>query len=244
MMSQKYWDALSLIDLEDRLKKPVEDRRVGKMQQTKLFTRSIFFLVSILLFISTPTYSQIHPSELRVATNWIDIRDSHIVKQSLDYSCGAASLATVLNEFYGLSVTEADVFNRLDYQEALSFSDIEKVSEDFGFKAGGLRLDFEKLLELQIPAIAYLDYRGQDHFTVITGISRDGIVSVADPSWGNRRFRRAQFEEMWLSAGGRILLIVPNDLNEQTANHNFFSNGVSFEHILQTLTALEIYPFK
>ena len=97
---------------------------------------------------ATPSYSQIHPSELRPISSWIDIRDSRIIKQSLDYSCGAASLATILNEFYGLDLTEADIFNRLENQEALSFSDLAKVFEDFGFKAGGLRVDFEKLLEL------------------------------------------------------------------------------------------------
>lgn len=213
------------------------------MKQTKLFTKNIWFLAAILAFFSTPSYSQIHPSELRTTSSWIDIRDSRIVKQSLDYSCGAASLATVLNEFYGLNITEADVFNRLENQEVLSFADLAKVSEDFGFKAGGLRVDFEKLLELQIPAIAYLDYRGRDHFTVITGISEDGIVSVADPSWGNRRFRRSQFEEMWLAVGGRILLIVPNDLSEPIIDNSFFSKSASFEKVLQTLTALEIKPF-
>ena len=33
--------------------------------------------------------------------SWKTLRDTRIVKQDLDYSCGAASLVTLLNEFYG-----------------------------------------------------------------------------------------------------------------------------------------------
>ncbi len=39
--------------------------------------------------------------------NWKALRDVKIVKQAQDFSCGAASLATLLNGFYGLSLTEA-----------------------------------------------------------------------------------------------------------------------------------------
>jgi len=34
--------------------------------------------------------------------SWKTLRDERVVKQDLDYSCGAASLATLLNEHYGL----------------------------------------------------------------------------------------------------------------------------------------------
>lgn len=31
--------------------------------------------------------------------SWKALRDAHVIKQDRDYSCGAASLATLLNEF-------------------------------------------------------------------------------------------------------------------------------------------------
>jgi len=37
--------------------------------------------------------------------SWKAFRDERVVKQDMDYSCGAASLATVLNEYYGQAVT-------------------------------------------------------------------------------------------------------------------------------------------
>jgi hypothetical protein len=39
-----------------------------------------------------------------------------------------------------------------------------------------------------IPIIAYLKYKGDDHFSVIRGFGPDGMVWLGDPSWGNRKF--------------------------------------------------------
>ena len=41
--------------------------------------------------------------------SWKTLRDNRIVKQDLDFSCGAAALATLLNEFYGQNVTEENL---------------------------------------------------------------------------------------------------------------------------------------
>ena len=38
-------------------------------------------------------------------TSWKALRDFRVVKQEFDYSCGAASVATLLNGFYGLDVS-------------------------------------------------------------------------------------------------------------------------------------------
>ena len=39
------------------------------------------------------------------------MRDFRVVKQELDYSCGASSLATLLNGFYGFDLSEEDILN-------------------------------------------------------------------------------------------------------------------------------------
>ena len=41
--------------------------------------------------------------------DWKTIRDDGIIKQDLGYSCGAASIATLLNRQYGQQVTEEEV---------------------------------------------------------------------------------------------------------------------------------------
>lgn len=59
--------------------------------------------------------------------SWKTLRDARIVKQDLDYSCSAASLATLLNEFYGQSVTEEALLKAMDISDIhASFEDMQK----------------------------------------------------------------------------------------------------------------------
>ncbi|RGA89472.1 peptidase C39, partial [Neisseria meningitidis] len=49
--------------------------------------------------------------------SWKERRDFNIVKQDLDFSCGAASVATLLNNFYGQTLTEEEVLKKLDKEQ-------------------------------------------------------------------------------------------------------------------------------
>src|SRR5690348_14751790 len=42
-----------------------------------------------------------------------ELRDLNVVKQATDYSCGAASLATLLIYYYGEMTSEADILSLL-----------------------------------------------------------------------------------------------------------------------------------
>lgn len=173
--------------------------------------------------------------------SWKALRDFRIVKQELDYSCGAASLATILNEFYGMSVTEEDVLTRMGATDRSSFQQLADVAPSYGVRAGGIMLSFDDLKQLQVPAMAYVQYRGDDHFTVIRGIRRDGVVHVADPSWGNRQLTAHQFRRMWEAPDtdgtmrGRILLILPNDVNMAEIDRTFFAEPEGWSLTLQTI---------
>lgn len=46
--------------------------------------------------------------------SWKTLRDKLVLKQDMDFSCGAASLATILRECYGVPVTERDLLLALD----------------------------------------------------------------------------------------------------------------------------------
>lgn len=174
--------------------------------------------------------------------SWQSFRDDRVVKQQLDYSCGAASVATILREFYGLDVSEADVLSRLTDDDRYSFADLAAVVQAWGLAGGGIALGFEKLMELKVPAAAYVLYRGQDHFTVISGVNpATGVVSVADPSWGNRRFKEHQFRRIWEAraeegAEGRPLLIVPR--SQATAagiDDTFFRTPGGWRNAIETV---------
>ena len=82
-----------------------------------------------MLFLNSPT------AHIRIPIqSWKTQRDSRIVKQDLDYSCSAASLATLLNEFYGQSVTEEALLKAMDKGDLrASFEDMQKALPQFGF---------------------------------------------------------------------------------------------------------------
>ncbi len=173
--------------------------------------------------------------------SWKQLRDAGVVKQDLDYSCGAASVATIMNGFYGFEVTEETLLETMakDAQSAISgagsgaasFNDMAEVVRPYGLKGVGVALNFEQLKKLKTPAIAYLRYRDDDHFSVIRGIATDGTVQLADPSWGNRRFTQQQFLTMWETRDGealkgKILLLLPDGVDQDLINAAFFGADV------------------
>ena len=162
--------------------------------------------------------------------SWKQLRDDRLEKQDLDFSCGSASVATILRSFYGVDVYEKDILNEVEIigdDGTASFSDLEQAVKKYGFKGVGLSVNFEKLKSMKIPAIVYLRYRGDDHFSVIRGISESGVVWLGDPSWGNRKFSEHQFKKMWETRDdenlkGKILLIIPQDKSTASLDKDFF----------------------
>lgn len=157
--------------------------------------------------------------------SWKARRDFGIVKQNLDFSCGAASIATLLNNFYGQKLSEQEILERMGKTELrASFEDMQQVMPQLGFEAKGYALPFEQLAQLKIPVIVYLKYRKNDHFSVLRGINGDTVL-LADPSLGNMSLSREQFLAAWKTRDGKmegkILAVLPK--NADTAkNADFF----------------------
>lgn len=153
-------------------------------------------------------------------TSWKTMRDRQIVKQTLDYSCGAASLATLINEFYGQSISEADLLEKLEKDDGyISFEDMRLTLPAFGFRAAGYAASYNQLTRLKIPVLVYIRHRREDHFSVLRGVD-DQTVWLADPSLGNRTYSRSQFLSMWetrdekaenAALKGRILAVLPDE---------------------------------
>lgn len=150
--------------------------------------------------------------------SWIERRDEGVVKQRLDYSCGIAALATLLRLQSIANPSEAQLIERfaaqLDtadnaaiqrrLQSGYSLADLAALAAAYGAKPIALRLNAAQLRGLKIPVIARLQVDTGAHFTVLAPPdSRSvSVVSLADPSWGNRRMLRHQFLDLWLEAGG------------------------------------------
>ena len=163
--------------------------------------------------------------------SWKTLRDKNIVKQDKDFSCGSASLTTLLNEFYGQSVTEEALLKAMDKGDLrASFEDMQRALPQFGFRAMGYAASYEQLTKLKAPVVVYLKHRKDDHFSVLRGIDAN-TVWLADPSLGNRTYSREQFLEMWetrkddqanAELEGKILAVLPNKA-EITTQNGFFT---------------------
>ena len=157
--------------------------------------------------------------------SWKARRDFGIVKQNLDFSCGAASIATLLNNFYGQKLSEQEILERMGKTELrASFEDMQQVMPQLGFEAKGYALPFEQLAQLKLPVIVYLKYRKNDHFSVLRGIDNDTVL-LADPSLGHVSMSRAQFLAAWKTREGemegKILVVVPRNA-DAVKNKDFF----------------------
>lgn len=182
--------------------------------------------------------------------SWKTLRDARVVKQDLDYSCGAASLATLLNEHFGLQVTEEVLLKAMNQDSGrASFEDMQRALPQFGFKAQGFAASWKQLIKLRIPVIVYLKYRKDDHFSVLRGISND-TVWLADPSLGNRTYSREQFLDMWenriesqsgYGLRGKFLMVLPIHKNHQKSG-NFFTKAPRRQSA-QAVEQLSIHAF-
>ena len=106
-----------------------------------------------------------------VATSRKALRDFRIVKQQLDYSCGAASMVTILNEFYGMSVTEEDVLPRMGATDRSSFQQLADMVPSCGVRAGGLMLSCDDPRQFTIPKDIGLAQIDETFFTQPRGWS-------------------------------------------------------------------------
>lgn len=190
----------------------------------------ILYFITFLLAINanaTPIYFNQHHQPIKVKS-WKEMRDQNIVKQDLDYSCGAASIATLLNGYFQQNVSEEDVLRLMDTGDMMaSFEDMQRALGELGYEAKGYAVSFETLQTLKIPVIVYVKHHKTDHFNVVSGINSQ-FIRLADPSLGKTTLSKHQFLEMWNTRDdetftGKILVILPkNDSQVQDDQKSAF----------------------
>ena len=136
-----------------------------------------------------------------------ELRDRYVVKQQLDYTCGAAALATLLTYYFGEETSEQEILQilisgltkdeqRLKAQRGFSLLDLKHVAQAKGYRAAGFKLTIEQLKQLAAPVIVFVQPLGYKHFAVLRGIDR-GRVFLADPARGNLRMSIGRFLGEW-----------------------------------------------
>ena len=147
------------------------------------------------------------------ATSLRALRDAGVVKQRYDYSCGSASLATLLTYGFNDPVDENALLRALldplsaeelaDLQKkGLSLLALQQLAQQRGYKAQGFRVYQSQLAKLSRPVIVFVKPHGYEHFAVLKGLRGDR-VHLADPSLGNARMPLYRFLDMWADASGR-----------------------------------------
>lgn len=139
--------------------------------------------------------------------NWQQVKSRNVVLQQHEYTCGAASLATILRYYYDDPISETEILQatllklsdkeREDReQNGLSMEDLARGASRLKYAAAVLEMDYEKLHKLPAPVIVRLVTEDFKHFVVYRG-ELDGWVFVADPIRGNVRMPRHEFIKLW-----------------------------------------------
>ncbi len=153
-----------------------------------------------------------------------DLRYTTMVRQTRDYSCGAAALATILTHYFGEETTEEQVLGTiLEHadeeaverirKEGVTLLDLKLYADSRGYEGAGYKIEVQDLQLLDRPAIALVDY-GYHHFVVLKGIA-EGRVHMADPAKGNLVKSLKEFQDMW----NGVILVFKNSNGPRIKDH-------------------------
>lgn len=118
-----------------------------------------------------------------------------VVRQVLEYSCGSASLATLLTYHLATPTTEMEVIGilrqrypgeeewRQKQTAGFSFEDIIFAADRLGFAAQAARTGLAELPRMAGPVIVHLNKGDWQHFSVLR-VARGGFYYMADPIQG------------------------------------------------------------
>jgi uncharacterized protein len=137
-------------------------------------------------------------------TSLKEARFARTIHQQYDFSCGSATVATLLTYQYGYPVSEQTAFVEMFQngnqekirKQGFSLLDIRRFLATHGFEADGYEAPLEKLAKTNTPAIVLITEHGYHHFVVVKGL-RENRVLIGDPATGTRAVPLRRFEEMW-----------------------------------------------
>lgn len=170
-----------------------------------MFSRYLSFCGALLIL----GCSQISDKE-RHFESYLDQKFKEVVRQQLDMSCGLAALSDIFIHRYNEGVFEYQLIDKVGLKERYSFSDLQKLSEEYNKKSIPVWMTYENLSLIKEPAIFYLERKGDKHFVSLSYVDSD-YIQIKDPAWGVLNYTRNQFEGYWLDEDkrkGRVLVFI------------------------------------
>lgn len=151
--------------------------------------------------------------------NLEQLRERGVMRQGWDWSCGAASLGTVLDYYYGRRFSELTIVlsmlkngdaAKVRAQGGFSLLDLKRFADAVGFRGEGYaELTLHDLQSFHVPVIVPVSIRGFPHFVVFRFMLGDRVV-VGDPAFGNLTLTTRRFLRIWASRIGFVVLRGPH----------------------------------
>lgn len=162
-------------------------------------------------FMAEPSHGYVLPVRtMKEIRNSLAFRTT--LHQKFDFSCGSAAIATLLTYQYGRPIDELSVFQAMYAAgdqakirvEGFSLLDMKRYLEARGYRADGVQVSLDELVQAHMPAIALISDNGYRHFVVLKGQEGDRVL-LGDPALGTRIVTREQFASLWM--GGIFFVI-------------------------------------
>jgi hypothetical protein len=181
---------------------PMSSNRTSSGQSPS--RRGVLALLAVCAGAAAITPALAQDGQMRRPRSFHQRRFDNVVRQVLEFSCGSASLATVLTYFLNRPTTEAEVIAILKERyptfeqwkeksnDGFSFEDIIFAADKIGFRAEAARVGLAQLTRLDGPVIVHLNKGSWQHFTVLRRFHQ-GFAYLADPINGQVTMLDAEF---------------------------------------------------
>ena len=155
-----------------------------------------------------------------------EIKNQRVVRQTYEESCGASSLATLINLIDNQKLSELEILKLMSeeslHTDMVSFTELKIAIQKLGFEANSYALNreiFNKLTNIPILVKIEDDPRFP-HFVVIINHQGD-YLQILDPSYGEHISSKREFFSIWDrdNKGGYSLIVLPKKALEGFTLH-------------------------
>lgn len=182
--------------------------------------------IFISLFLGLLSIPQFSSAELKDPKSFIELKTEGDELQTFQYSCGTASLATLM-KIFGCNTSERELLDSVLPKkfifpinsteivvEPLSLKDLETLSKKHNFKVISLKAHDEKsayhAISCLSPVITRLKIYNQIlHFVVVRSLDNEWVY-ISDPAYGNVYMPWKQFYAA-MNSGDNVVLSISKD---------------------------------
>ncbi|WP_059426031.1 cysteine peptidase family C39 domain-containing protein [Campylobacter hyointestinalis] len=126
-----------------------------------------------------------------IVKSYYEIRNRNVIRQQYEESCGAASIATLLNMIDIKQYKEDDILNKFknvgnnkQNTDMVSFAQLQDVLNEIGYLATGYQISRNIFNKINIPIIVKIEDDPRfPHFVVVLNHKGD-FVKIYDLSFG------------------------------------------------------------